>query len=581
MRAKTTLAERLVILATWIVVMGGMTGVPAAQAADGMWTATAPDGLWGTADNWLNRFVAGGAAATASFDTLDITADKTVHLDSPRTLGTLVFGDTNTSTAAGWVLDNNGTATNILTLNTACTITVNALGTGKNVTISASINSDGTITKDGTGELCLTGDVNVGTTAYDLVINGGTVKVNPPSGNGINANTITINSGGTLKIGGINKVQDTAEIAINSGGTLDWNDCSDSIGQFTGDGEITGGGRVFLHPKSAAGSAPFSGKFGGSLCVEISNAFTQDFTGPISNTGQPRINKGTLGVSSASSFGLINIGSGADTGTLKYLGTGEKCEIPMLLQGTTGGATFDQSGSGHWELAFGIRNDVEGDKTITLQGSTEGTGEISGVIGRVVSDDRKAGVLSVLKQGGGTWILSGDNIYNGTTTITDGTLLVNGLNTASGAVIVDGGTLGGTGGISGPVNIVSGGTLAAGDVNRLGTLTLADGLTFAPGAKNVARVTGAAGAQTNSVGVTGGSVTLDNAALVIDDTGLTGRAPSRPLVLIDNRTAGAINGTFNGLKEGAQVAGTSGLKWYISYVGGSGNDITISPLRRP
>lgn len=55
-----------------------------------------------------------------------------MHLDGARTLTHLTFGDTTTSSAASWILDNNGSASNILTLaGTTPTSTVNALGTGR------------------------------------------------------------------------------------------------------------------------------------------------------------------------------------------------------------------------------------------------------------------------------------------------------------------------------------------------------------------------------------------------------------------------------------------------------------------
>ena len=82
--------------------------------------------------------MADGNGRFANFNTINITSDVTVHLDSNRTLGSLIFGDTVTSTAAGWTLDNNGSASNILTLQNSggTTITVNALGVGKAATIS-------------------------------------------------------------------------------------------------------------------------------------------------------------------------------------------------------------------------------------------------------------------------------------------------------------------------------------------------------------------------------------------------------------------------------------------------------------
>ena len=70
---------------------------------------------------------------------------------------------------------------------------------------------------------------------------------------------------------------------------------------------------------------------------------------------------------------------------------------------------------------------------------------------------------------GGTLILSGNNTYTGTTTVSSGTLLINGSTSASSAFTVNSGTLGGNGTIAGSVT-VNGGTIAPG--NSPGVLTV-------------------------------------------------------------------------------------------------------------
>lgn len=58
----------------------------------GVWISDA-DGFWSHTTNWLDGVVADGAGQVADFGTLNITADRTVILDSPRTIGSLQFGD--------------------------------------------------------------------------------------------------------------------------------------------------------------------------------------------------------------------------------------------------------------------------------------------------------------------------------------------------------------------------------------------------------------------------------------------------------------------------------------------------------
>lgn len=574
MKRKTKLAGKWKLGAARAAAAAVMTMAPAAHAADGTWTNPATGGLWSETGNWARGIVADGADGTADFGTIDIAAETTVHLDAPRTIGTLVFGDTQPGTAAGWVLDNQGTAANVLVLGGVRTITVNDLGTGNKATISASVMSDGPIIKSGAGELCLAGDVNVGTAASGLLVEGGTLTVQPLSGNGINASAITISSGAKFRSGAGNGIADGAAITVNSGGTFDNNGNDDTVGNLSGEGEVTGGGRLRL----SSGTGDFSGTLG--VALNIGKGMTQNFTGGFTGAGtELRVDNGTANVLDTAAFAQIYLGSLTNTGTLRYVGGGGTSENVTILDGTSGGAVFDQSGTGAWILGWGVRNDREGDKTITLQGDTEGTGEISGSIGSATT---VAGLVAVRKQGSGTWILSGENRHEGPTTVSDGVLLINGSTHANSLVTVDSGTLGGNGLISGPVDVRASARLTAGDGTSPGVLELGNGLSFDSGATYVARVTGADGAQAGRVILTGGAVTLNGARLVIDDTGLTGRAPSKPLVVIDNKAGVPVNGTFEGLAEGAPIAGTGGSKWFVSYTGGQGrHDITISPRRGP
>jgi fibronectin-binding autotransporter adhesin len=567
MKRKTKLAGKWKLGAARAAAAAVMTMAPAAHAADGTWTNPATGGLWSTTGNWAGGIIADGVDSTADFGTIDITAETTVQLDSTRMLGRLVFGDADSGTAAGWVLDNHGAADNVLVLGGPRAITVNALGPQQNATIRAAIVSDGPLTKDGAGELCLAGDVNVGHLAQDLLVEAGTLTVGSPGGNGINARAITIHGGGTLKSEGVNGIADGTVITVNDGGTLDVTDADDTIGRIEGSGTIFGA-RLRL----SSGRGDFSGTK--DLAINITRGMTQNFTGAYRGTGELRIDNGTAGVVNTAGFGTIHLGANSDTGTLQYLGAGETSENVLILDGTTGGAILDQSGTGPWTLSWGVRMDGAGDKSITLQGDTEGTGEISGPIH---SRQDVAGLLGVRKQGSGTWILSGENRYEGPTTIADGVLLVNGSTHASSVVTADLGTLGGNGLISGPVHISAGATLTAGDGVSPGVLELGNGLAFVSGATYLVRVTGADGSQAGRVIVTGGAVTLDGAKLAIDDTGLTGRPASRPLVIINNKSGGAINGTFAGLAEGARITGPGGSNWYVSYSGGEGRDVTLSP----
>ncbi|HSP41955.1 MAG TPA: PKD domain-containing protein, partial [Luteolibacter sp.] len=71
--------------------------------ANGTWTKLS-GGSWATNGNWAGNIIAAGAGNTADFSTRNPTADTTVTLDAARSIGTLIFGDTNTGSAATWFL---------------------------------------------------------------------------------------------------------------------------------------------------------------------------------------------------------------------------------------------------------------------------------------------------------------------------------------------------------------------------------------------------------------------------------------------------------------------------------------------
>ena len=91
------------------------------------------------------------------------------------------------------------------------------------------------------------------------------------------------------------------------------------------------------------------------------------------------------------------------------------------VYGTTGGATIDQSGSGLLTFDSAFAATGAGAKTLTIQGSTAGTGAISGIIGD------GSGTVAITKTGSNTWTLSGANTNTGATTISTGTLKVQGV----------------------------------------------------------------------------------------------------------------------------------------------------------
>ena len=189
---KTT--SRLHSLATAIAI-ALVVSAQAALAANGTWTNKI-SGLWSGTTNWLSGSVADGSGNTADFSTIDIPSDVTVNVDTARTIGNMIFGDTATGTAGSWTLNNT---TNALTLaGTTPTITVNTLGSAKQLILQVRLAGSSGMTFTGTGIATLQ---NIAATyTGDTVINGGRFKVEFADGlpHGATYGNVIINNPGIL-----------------------------------------------------------------------------------------------------------------------------------------------------------------------------------------------------------------------------------------------------------------------------------------------------------------------------------------------------------------------------------------------
>jgi len=119
----------------------------------GTWSVDT-SGTWSDSTKWTGSFPANGAGNTGNFSTLNITADRTVTLDSSRTIGALLFGDTGGS--QNWNLVNaNGATLNLIGIPPALpTITVN----NNTATIALALTGTTGFEKTGAGTLMLTGN---------------------------------------------------------------------------------------------------------------------------------------------------------------------------------------------------------------------------------------------------------------------------------------------------------------------------------------------------------------------------------------------------------------------------------------
>ena len=369
--------------------------------------------------------------------------------------------------------------------------------TGQSGTISGVISESGgprSLTKVGAGTISLAGTSNNSYTGVTNVL-GGALNIQHAGALGTTANGTVVSSGGRVELqGGISVSGEAISLSGNGGnffgslqsksGSNNWSGnvtiAADQtrIGAATGStlelsGAIDSGANVFnvtFRPQDPTSTVIVSG--------------ANSYIGSTSIIGgvvrASSLNK-VVGGSSSSNFGApvtvaagtIAIGAGA-AGTLRYTGTGETTDRVIDLAGTTFGATLDQSGTNLLKFTSDLTATGLGSKTLTLHTSSAGSGEISGAI----VDNSVTNTTGVIKTGNGTWNLSGNNSYTGTTTVNAGKLVIVGSISTSITSVNTGGTLSGTGTV-GTLNINSGGSLAIG--NSPGTLNLVGDMTLAAG----------------------------------------------------------------------------------------------------
>ncbi len=162
------------------------------SGANGIWSNSS-GGDWASGGNWQSGLIASGKLGIADFSTLDVSGTVSVQLNGARTLGTLVFGDTNTATPGNWVLNpgSGGTLT-LENIGAACPAII-----VQNQTATINLPLAGTqgLEKKGTGA---------------LILNIANTYTGPT--------TIT---GGTLSLGASSSISSSSDINIGAGANFD------------------------------------------------------------------------------------------------------------------------------------------------------------------------------------------------------------------------------------------------------------------------------------------------------------------------------------------------------------------------
>ncbi|MCM3872770.1 MAG: Ig-like domain-containing protein, partial [Pyrinomonadaceae bacterium] len=196
---------------------GFTTGQPYTRSltGNGIWIQNGSGGLWASNGNWLNGIIGAGVGSTADFTTLELVDDLVVNLDSPRTVGNVVFGDTDINSPGNWIVDNGGSATNTLNLAVGAgtpSIVVNPLGLNAAATMSVPLVGNQGLTKLGTGTLLLT---RSNTLTGPLNVSAGILRI--ATGGSSLAGVVNISTGGAiLNIAG-GSFSATGNLTVNAG----------------------------------------------------------------------------------------------------------------------------------------------------------------------------------------------------------------------------------------------------------------------------------------------------------------------------------------------------------------------------
>jgi fibronectin-binding autotransporter adhesin len=587
------------------------------------WNETS--GNWSAAANWTPAGVPAGAATTALV--FGGSAAHTATLDvgtaaATFTANTLTFANTS---AAGVTLAVAGTRT--ITLNGSSPPGLVQNGTGP-VAINGTLllldavgptGANGTTTFSGTGTgdlsvaevrynvnnspaLALTGAHNVNVGSFYKQQGNKTINNALPAGKVLTIGAINLqtnNANNTLAFTGNGDTVVTGAIAptLGASGTNGGTLTKAGTGTLTlgGNSAFTGSVTVSAGALNVSNLAAGGNLGSGTSAVVLGAAATEgtfNYAGPTATfargfgvgAGGARVNAATAGqtLTIDSPLGL------SGTGTLKVGGAGDTV-INNAVRLGAGGLTKLDAGT----LTLNAAGTYAGATTVAggkLVVGRPGTGALTGgVVDGVTSG--AARVVSVRKDGAGTWTLAGANAYTGTTTVTAGTLLVAAGGTlGTGVATVSGtGTLGGTGSIAGPLQ-VTGGTVAPGGspsgAASPGVLTLAAGLSFAGGTLSVDVKGTTAGTGYDQLLVTGGDVSLGAGVAALKVAAGYVPAAGDRIWIVNNAGTGATTGFFadaaaGPLAEGAVLA-LSGRAFEVHYAANldaaeltGGNDVVL------
>jgi fibronectin-binding autotransporter adhesin len=433
----------------------------------------------------------GGSAVDLTNTTAGAIAGG-LTLSSGKNLGT--FGILNGSTTA-MAIGASGTGAVTLPTTSSGNLFITT-GAGA-INIGAPINDNTatgilTLVKNGAGTLTLSSSTSNFTGG--IVLNAGTLSFTNNSA--LNDNNITVNGAARLEVPGGSANQTVGGgVTLNSGSVLTFGANGGSI---TINGAVTGDGALVSDRVSSSGStnvlASTGNTFTGTISFTAGATMTLRFN---SLADSPSLGAGNIrfaAPSSAQTFAL-------DTGAIAPVTLNNR-QIEFVTAPNTTAIIANNSSQ-----AFTINTDLvvtatTGTRTLELSGSGSGASSFNGKLenGALTS-------LSLSKTASGTWTVSGNNNYSGTTSVSAGTLVMSGSNSLTGAITVSG---------------ASGATL---------TLSGNNSATTSPVTLSTSTGTVASSPRLN----------INNATALGSGTLTLGGGLASDVVRIDNTSAGAVN----------------------------------------
>ena len=593
-------------------IMAGFVGHSSVLAATIDWnppvSGSGGSTAWATGTNWT-----GNTAPTNDLITDVARFDQASYNFSP---------DAGTTSISGIVIGDGTTAATLTLAGTNLTIGANGITKLANsqtagITSAITLGAAQSWVNNSAVVLGINGNI---TGSSDITINGvsgSVISLNPTTNSGFTGNFSVI--GGSLNINNTPATSAANIVSVGLNGTLTSNTAAVTP-TIAGLNDISGAGGTVAIASSrsltmaGSGSYSFSGNItSGGLVINLTGGGSQTLTGVNTYAGSTTVNSGILNIQSDSALGTTaggtSVGSG---GTLQLQGGihvgAEALTISGVGSAGQNGALVNVSGNNTYAglLAWtsGATATIISSDAGNLALTNSGTIAISGGRNGVLTGSGNgsiAGGLSgtgsgLIKNGTGTWTLTGNNTYTGATAVNAGTLTLAG-----------GGSLGATGvtvsaaastglNIGGTYTIgtATGGslTVTGGASGSQGTLSLVDGtpntLTLANNSAADVFTIGSTTASQNSiinmeVGATSDQIVVgtgtsaiyikyNNTKTSVNISGLGSLSGTQQTLISAPGGVGTTSGTRVSFANGFQLGTTSGN--FGGYTVALGNDAT-------